>query len=190
MQLLPKAVTQRVTIKNVKENFGHDLGGFFCDIYLDNKKVAYLNNDGWGGCPDVRPYGYDEKYKERMSAFEQLIMVEARMPEFQAEDYNNDPRNTTMGLKNDWSAKDFGFDSVVEFICERLNFLKSINRQQKKAILFGNPRGGSYKLITYKYAIEDLKKTHSGILKAKVLEIQSKLEKGECIFNTNLEGIL
>lgn len=190
MQLLPKAVTQRVTIKNVKENFGHDLGGFFCDIYLDNKKVAYLNNDGWGGCPDVRPYGYDEKYKERMSAFEQLIMVEARMPEFQAEDYNNDPRNTTMGLKNDWSAKDFGFNGVVEFICERLNFLKSINRQQKKAILFGNPRGGSYKLITYKYAIEDLKKTHSGILKAKVLEIQSKLEKGECIFNTNLEGIL
>ena len=190
MQLLPKAVTQRVTIKNVKENFGHDLGGFFCDIYLDNKKVAYLNNDGWGGCPDVRPYGYDEKYKERMSALEHLIMVEARMPEFQAEDYNNDPRNTTMGLKNDWSAKDFDFSTVIEFICERLNFLKQINRQQKKSILFGNPRGASYKLITYKYAIEDLKKTHPQTLKVKVLEIQSKLEKGECIFNTNLDGIL
>ena len=81
-------------------------------------------------------------------------------------------------------------ENVVEFICERLNFLKSINRQQKKAILFGNPRGGSYKLISYKYAIEDLKKTHSGILKAKVLEIQSKLGEGECIFNTNLDGIL
>jgi hypothetical protein len=115
-------------------------------------------------------------------------MVEAKMAQFQAEDYNNDTRG--LGIKTDWKESDFRFDSVVEFICERLNFLKSINRQQKKAILFGNPRGGSYKYITYKYAIEDLKKTHSGILKAKVLEIQNKLEKGECIFNTNLEGIL
>ena len=186
MQLLPHAVTQRVTIKNVKENFGHDLGGFFCDIYLDNKKVAYLNNDGWGGCPDVRPYGYEVKDKVKWGELVDLLMVETNMPEFQAEDYNSDPR----GFKTDWKAEDFNFDGVVEFICERLNFLKSINRQQKKAILFGNPRGGSYKLITYKYAIEDLKKTHAGILKAKVLEIQSKLEKGECIFNTNLDGIL
>lgn len=190
MQILPKAVTQRVTIKNVKENFGHDLGGFFCDIYLDNKKVAYLNNDGWGGCPDVRPYGYDDKHKAKMKELHDFLMVEQKMAEFQAEDYNNDPRGTTMGLKNDWEAKDFNFDGVIEFICERLNFLKQINRQQKKSILFGNPRGGSYKLITYKYAIEDLKKTHAQTLKAKVLEIQSKLDKGECIFNTNLEGIL
>lgn len=188
MQLLPHAVTQRVTIKNVKENFGHDLGGFFCDIYLDNKKVCYLNNDGWGGCPDVRPYGYDDKHKAMMQQLHNFLMVEAKMPEFQAEDYNSDTRG--LGLKTDWKAEDFNFNGVVEFICERLNFLKSINRQQKKAILFGNPRGGSYKLITYKYAIEDLKKTHAGILKAKVLEIQSKLEKGECIFNTNLDGIL
>jgi hypothetical protein len=190
MQLLPKAVTQRVTIKNVKENFGHDLCGFFCDIYLDNKKIAYLNNDGWGGCPDVRPYGYEAKDKAKMKELEDFLMVETKMAQFQAEDYNNDTRNDGLGLKTDWKESDFKFDGVVEFICERLNFLKSINRQQKKAILFGNPRGGSYKLISYKYAIEDLNKTHSGILKAKVLEIQNKLEKGECIFNTNLEGIL
>jgi hypothetical protein len=188
MQLLPKAVTQRVTIKNVKENFGHDLGGFFCDIYLDNKKVCYLNNEGWGGSPDVRPYGYEANDKAKMKELEDFLMIEAKMAQFQAEDYNNDTRGSH--IKNDWKESDFRFDGVVEFICERLNFLKSINRQQKKAILFGNPRGGSYKLITYKYAIEDLKKTHSGILKAKVLEIQNKLEKGECIFNTNLEGIL
>lgn len=186
MQLLPKIVTQRVTIKNVKENFGHDLGGFFCDIYLDNKKVAYLNNDGWGGCPDIRPYGYKEKDFAKMKELENFLMVEAKMAEFQAEDYNNDPRL----LKESWEASDFSFHNVVEFICERLCFLKQIDRQQKKSILFGNPRSGSYKLITYKFAIEELKKTHSGLLKAKVLEIQSKLEKGECIFNTNLEGIL
>lgn len=185
MQLLPKMVTQRVTIKNVKENFGHDLGGFFCDIYLDNKKVAYLNNDGWGGCPDVRSYGCGDK--DKLKELHYFLMVEQKMAEFQAEDYNNDTRGI---LKADWNAENFNFDSVVEFICERLNFLKSINRQQKKSILFGNPRGGSYKIITYKHAIEDLKKTHSGLLRAKVLEIQNKLVKGECIFNTNLEGIL
>ena len=53
MKILPKLIIGRVSVKNIKKNFGHDLNGFYCDIYLDKRKVGYFNDDGWGGEPDV-----------------------------------------------------------------------------------------------------------------------------------------
>lgn len=190
MRVLPKEITDKVTIKNVKTNFGHDLGGFFCDIYFNKKKVGYLNNDGWGGCPDVRPYGYDDKSKALMKSFENFL-TEQNFAQFQADDYNK-PHPQVSYNKTDWKASDFRFEEQVEFLCERLNFLKEIGieSKQKRAILFGNPRGGSYKLITFKIALDVVKEKHSGLLGAKVLEIQNQLGKDECIFNTNLEEFL
>ena len=185
MQVLPKAITDKVTIKNVKTNFGHDLGGFFCDIYFNKKKVGYLNNDGWGGCPDVRPYGYDEKDKALMKSFQDFL-TEQNFAQFMADDYNSDERSNTFN----WTADKFHFEEQVEFMCERLTFLKEIESKQKRAILFGNPRGGSYKLMSFKIALDVIKEKHSGLLRAKILEIKNQLGKDECIFNTNLQEFL
>jgi hypothetical protein len=187
MQLLPKEITDKVSIKNVKTNFGHDLGGFFCDIYFNKKKVAYLNNDGWGGCPDVRPYGYDDKSKALMKSFEDFL-TEQNFAQFQADDYNKPHPHSN--FSKDWKATDFRFEEQVEFLCERLSFLKEIESKQKRSILFGNPKGGSYKILTFKVALDVIKEKNSAFLKAKILEIQSKLGKDECIFNTNLQEFL
>jgi hypothetical protein len=92
--------------------------------------------------------------------------------------------------KTDWKATDFRFEEQVEFLCERLNFLKMIEKKQKKAILFGNPRGSSYTEMSFKIDIETIKEKHLGTLRAKILEIKSKLNKDECIFNTNLQELL
>jgi hypothetical protein len=188
MKILPKEIIDNVSIKNVKTDFGHDLGGFFCDIYFKKKKVGYLNNDGWGGCPDVRPYGYDEKDKVLMKSFEDFL-TEQNFAQFQADEYNK-PHPQMVNSENDWKATDFTFEQQVEFLCERLLYLKEIDSKQKKAILIGNPRGGSFKMLSFKLALNVIKEKHSGALKAKILEIQSKLEKDECILNTNLEEFL
>ena len=191
MTILPKSITDRVSIKNVKENFGHDLGGFFCDIYFDKKKVGYLNNDGWGGCPDIRTYGFDAKHKAMMKSFEDFL-TEQNFAQFVADDYNK-PHPQMPNGKNDWVADDFRFDSQVEFLCERLNFMKSIERQAKKAILYGNPRSTNYKIVSWKGAktLEDVVKSIGNArFKVVVDGIKAKLVEGEMIYNKNLEKFL
>jgi hypothetical protein len=191
MNILPKTITDRVSIKNVKENFGHDLCGFFCDIYFDNKKVGYLNNDGWGGCPDIQTYGYDDKSKALMKSFENFL-TEQNFAQFQADDYNK-PHPQMPSGKNDWKVSDFTFDNQVEFICERLNFLKSIERQTKKAILYGNPRSSNYKILSWK-GVKTLDEVVASIgtarFKTIVEGVKAKLVEGEMIYNTNLEKYL
>jgi hypothetical protein len=190
MDILPKAIIDRVSIKNVKENFGHDLGGFFCDIYFDKKKVGYLNNDGWGGCPDIRPYGYDEKSNALMKSFENFL-TEQNFGQFQADDYNK-PHPQMQGLK-DWKASDFNFEAQVEFICERLNFIKNIEKHTKKAIVYGNPRSSNYKIVSWK-GVKSLDEFVQSIGVGRftniVKDIQNKLVEGEIIYNTNLEKFL
>ena len=102
--------------------------------------------------------------------------------------------------KNDWVADDFRFDSQVEFLCERLNFMKSterhwrsIERQTKKAILYGNPNSNSYKIVSWKGAktLEDVvERIGSARFKVVVDGIKAKLVEGEMIYNTNLEKFL
>lgn len=191
MNILPKAISDRVSIKNVKENFGHDLGGFFCDIYFDNKKVGYLNNDGWGGCVDIRTYGFSDKDKALMKSLQDFL-TEQGMAQFQADDYNK-PHPQMPSGKNDWKAEDFNFDNQVEFLCERLNFMKGIERQTKKAILYGNPRSSNYKIVSWK-GVKTLDEVVASIGVGRfaniVQGIKAKLVEGEMIYNTNLEKFL
>lgn len=190
MNILPKAISDRVSIKNVKENFGHDLGGFFCDIYFDNKKVGYLNNDGWGGCPDIRTYGLSDKDKALMKSFEDFL-TEQGMAQFQADDYNKP--NPNFGFSKSWKATDFNFDNQVEFLCERLNFLKGVEKQTKKSIVYGNPRSANYKIVSWK-GVKTLDEVVASIgvgrFTAIVNGIKAKLVEGEIIYNTNIEKFL
>lgn len=182
MQLLPKNIIDRVSIKNVKENFGHDLCGFFCDLYFDKKKVGYYNNDGWGGIPDVSLYSFEQKDKDRMIAFEDFL-TEENFAQFIADDYNKETYKPKKGF---WDAKDFNFEAQVEFLSERLNFLKSIEKKQKNAIIFGNPRGAKYSMLKFRVAIDKIKAINPTILENKVAEIKAQLKDNEFIFNTNL----
>ena len=190
MNILPKAISDRVSIKNVKENFGHDLCGFFCDIYFDNKKVGYLNNDGWGGCPDIRTYGLSDKDKALMKSFQDFL-TEQGMAQFQADDYNKP--NPHFGFSKSWKATDFNFDSQVEFLCERLNFLKGVEKHTKKAILYGNPRSSNYKIVSWKgvKTLDDVVASIGvGRFTAIVNGVKAKFIEGEIIYNTNLEKFL
>jgi hypothetical protein len=191
MQVLPKEIIDRVSIKNVKENFGHDLGGFFCDIYFNKKKIGYLNNDGWGCSPDVSLYAFEKKDKDLMRSFEDFL-TEQNFAQFHADHYN-EPHPEMVNGKNDWVADDFSFENQVEFICERLNFLKGVEKYTKKAIVYGNPRSSNYKIVSWKNAktLDDVvTKIGLGRFTNVVNGVKAKLVEGEIIYNTNLEKFL
>ena len=61
--LIDKKILEKITLKKVKTEIGHDLCGYYCDFYLKGHgKIGYVNNDGWGG--HVEPvYESDEKQK-------------------------------------------------------------------------------------------------------------------------------
>lgn len=53
-QAMLNAVKEQLSVKNVKDGFGHDLMGLFADVYLRKKKVGYYNDDGYGGEIDIQ----------------------------------------------------------------------------------------------------------------------------------------
>ena len=60
-----------VTLKAIKSFNGHDGQGFNANIYLDNKKIGEISDDGWGG---GYQYDFNNKmneavFKERMKAY-------------------------------------------------------------------------------------------------------------------------
>jgi hypothetical protein len=52
------AKEKNLTVKNVKLFRGHDGVGLSCDLYLNNKKVAYCFDDARGGELEVDPVNY------------------------------------------------------------------------------------------------------------------------------------
>lgn len=182
MNILPNAILENIAIKNVKTDFGHDMNGFFCDIFFKGKKIGYLNNDGWGAPPEIRSYTLEKNVFEPLEKF----LNEQNFAQFQADEYNKSDNLVT----KDWSATDFDFDSQVDFICERLAYLKEFQRQQKNAIIFGKPFAQTYGHIRFKLSLDELKQKYPEAFKAKVLEIKNNLKEGECIFNTNLQEFL
>jgi hypothetical protein len=183
MHLLPKQILNRLTIKNVKTGIGHDLAGMYCDFYLDGKKIGYYNNDGHGGMPDIRIS--DKAYVDMLEA----LFTETNMRQFIADDYNN---SNNSGLTKIWEVRDFDFDNVIEFIAERMEFVKGVLKQEKKGIVYGKPNSGTYSSITWKgLTVEDvIKRMGDEAFQKKIDEIKGRLEAGHFIFNTNLEKFL
>jgi hypothetical protein len=72
-----------VELKGFKTFRGHDGNGWEANVYLDNKKVGYVVEDGWGGGLQIELSEGDTKiteirsaafYKENPSQFETLDM--------------------------------------------------------------------------------------------------------------------
>ena len=39
---VPDEILKRISIKNVKDEIGHDLMGMYCDLYLDTNSASLL----------------------------------------------------------------------------------------------------------------------------------------------------
>lgn len=183
MRYLPQSIIDHVSIKNVKQNFGHDLGGFFCDIYFKKKKIGYLNVDGWGGIPDVEPYAFTDKAKADLKSFE-TFLSEQKYSEFLNVDYNR----TNPSDKN--KSYNFQVEEQVNDLCERLLVLKNTTKYEKDAIVFGDPLAGTLRMQRFKYPLEVIIQKNKPIFEKTLDELKKTLTNKEYIFNTNISDYL
>ncbi len=179
--LRENGVFEKVSIKNVKTNVGHDLGGYYVDFYLKGHgKIGFVNNDGWGG--EVLP---DYESKEKQSIFENFLKE------------NNVAQ---IMFDNGWAfMKDVNkidFDCQTESLMELLiaeletkKYFKEIKKITKNAILFGNEDG--YSGVKFRLSLKEIATKPNGLatLQSRYDEIKKKLKPGERILNENLKKL-
>lgn len=173
-----KAILNPITIKKVKEGFGHDLNGYYCDFYFENKKVGYVNDDGWGGEEDI--HYFSDELKEKMVQF----FKEHKLQELMFDD----------GWEFMKSPDKITFESQLVFIIEHLleenqmnKIIKKRDNKAKKAIVYGDSEG--YRAIGWNIPLKDVVGKHPHGLKRLQHEydkVKANLKKGETILNTNL----
>lgn len=179
---IPEEIKNRVTIKNIKTGFGHDLMGMFCDIWLDKKNVGYYNDDGWGGEPELRLTGDAE---EKLLGLLQQHNWRSRM-------FNE------MGWNFYDDESKISDHSIIESLIEHLHdekqkekVLKKIEKQSEKEILWGT--WDNYTRSGFKggLSFEQLIKVY-GVPKVQQFidnQIKPKLQPGQQILNTNFEAL-
>jgi len=93
-----------IALKAVKTGIGHDFGGFQANIYLHNKKIGHVLDDGWGG--DLQ-LDFDKQEEE----FDQL-----------AEAYRTETNETLL------SATDHLIYSLMDLIEAEKAYKKSVKQ--------------------------------------------------------------
>jgi len=175
-------VMKQITLKNIKTEIGHDMGGYYFDFYLKGHgKIGCVNDDGWGG--HVEPtYVSDEKQK----VFENLLKkhnVRQLM-------FDNGWGFFKEGVKTiDINTQAL---SVLELKLGLINdekFEKKRTKTTVKGIVYGTEN--RYSSRSYKYPLRAIAASKGGLPLIQKLydEVKSNLKKGEKIFNTNLEEL-
>ena len=178
-----QAIFNRVTVKKLREGFGHDKMGYDCDVYLDNKKVGTVSDDGWGGEVTV-----DHDNPKQKETYEKFI--------------NDNKICKIMFAKLGWqfldSAEKIGVYSaglsLVEFAINKKNVDKH-TKKINKACLSNIVYGTDYSYNSTGWKKIDLatvvKHPRIGVKGLQDLydEVKAKLTKGQTIFNTNLEEL-
>lgn len=169
---------ERVTVKKLKSGFGHDGGGYSCDVYLDNKKVGSINDDGWGGDAIVN---FEDK---KLNIFTDFLTK------------NNIAK---IMFDNDWdfmeTIEKINIDFQIEYVIGDAINRKEIEKEEKKlsklfdrAIVFGTKENYKYYSVK-RISLEDIISNPKGGLK--VIQKWYDLAKatGEEVLNTNLKEL-
>ena len=177
---LPQEIKNRISIKNIKDGIGHDLAGLYCDIYIDKKKVGYLNDDGYGGETDL------EITEEANKVFEELLVKH---------NFNK------YMFENGWdfyeNKEEISFNSQKEHVVTSLYNLKQKEKEQKKLIklfqthvVYGDInrqklygwKGSTLRQMIDRFGVDNIQ---AMIDKS----IKPELKKGKTILNTNFEEL-
>ena len=181
---LPKEIKDRVTLKNIKDGFGHDLAGFYCDIYLDKKKVGYLNDDGWGGETDINLTPEAKKTLSELFTkhkIANIMLVEGGWGFMETEE------------KIDLDCQ---LEEVIRLVDLNLQIKKAekkLIKDQIKGICFGKG-ATNYRTVSWGKPPQPLTILLNAGMRAKVQEyidvkIKPNLEEDQKILNTNFEEL-
>lgn len=182
----PAAIANRFDVKNIKSGFGHDKAGLYADIYLDNRKVGYYNDDGWGGDVEIR---WDNEATQKIF-FGLLTQVNYAQLMFdngwnfmKIEELNSHQQEECC-LEAMIDAKEE--DKAME------KFRKKMEKEMVNSLILGESlNSGSYRPVGWKG------RTLAQVITAvggpdkfiSLVKQQVKFKPGEKILNTNLEAL-
>ena len=176
-----REILNRISLKNVKTGFGHDLNGLYADFSLDGKKMGYINDDGWGGESEIR--FESKKHEEIFNAFLKDNNVGQLM-------FENGWEFMESADKIDLhSQADDLINDAVNMI-EQKKAEKKLEKKTLKAIVIGelDENGG---LVAYRETTwgKPLEQVALGALQMTYNDRKKKLKPNEKILNTNLERL-
>lgn len=177
-----KEILKRVTLKKVKTGFGHDLCGAFADFYLDNKKMGYFNDDGWGGDVDI------------------VFVSDAHQKTF--ENFLSANGVAQIMFENEWnfmkSASEIRLHEQISEIVDTLLSLKEVEKLEKKMIkacvsgIYYKTNDTKYSGAKFKQPLKEIVQKYKNgreTIQAHYDKIKANLKDGEYIINDNLEEL-
>ena len=166
-----------IKLKKIKFFTGHEgMTGLNADIWIKGVKCMHVYDSANGGCFEYTNFARENKNPER---------VKSLIKDF--EDYLLTLPKREMivgGVKKEYSVDmDMFINELVDKYVDEKN-AKKMNKYMAQHILFGVPKGGSYKLIKATIPLKDIPKANLQIF---VNTIKTKYCKnGVQILNTNL----
>lgn len=174
----------KIEIKNVKINltFSEETIMFKADLAINGIIVGEAKNDGRGGNTFYEEKKYDVKKQE---FFSDAIRNRNKDLIKQAEDFCKS--------LPPYQGSDFTLDMDLEFFIDNLIDDEIAKKEQKKfekkmidRIMWGVPKGVSYKEIQFKVHLSQLPKDK---LQEYIDKYKKGFVKGEVFLNTNLESL-
>ena len=158
----------KLELKSIKinERMSEETTCFTADLFVNGKKLCYVENIGKGGCTDYNLHNL--KNAKLLKEVEEYCKS---LPDF--------IYHKTLIKQN----LEFVIDDLLEKYLKAKN-LKKMEKRMEKSLLYGTPN--SYRVITWKgTTIAEMLTNPHGILPLKS-KIKELLNNGETILNTNL----
>ncbi len=159
----------KIELKNVKINltFSEETTMFKADVFVNGVKVAHASNDGRGGCTDYM--AYQDKHSLLKEAEEFCLSL----PKVYVEEYD---------FEYDMNLEHFIDNLVTAELKKKEN--KKIEKKMLNHIMWGKPKGYSYKQVKFKIPLDKVPN-----LQTYVDKYRKELKAGEVFLNTNLESL-
>lgn len=179
--------TTQIELRNIKvaENMSEETTAFTANLYINNKKIAFVRNEGRGGNTNYLPYRSEDVGSLRQAEEYCKALPSAVYPDTLIA---GKPLTVAMNLEN-------YIDDLLYKHLQRKNtekFHRKIKKQQEDSILFGIP-DKQYRRLKFPKPIAEMLRFRKGIeaIKNSIQEkILPQLKEGERILNTNLPSEL
>ncbi len=171
----------RLSLRKLKihEDMSEETTCFSAELLLDGRMIAYVKNDGHGGCTDI--HTYDLGTRDKITELEEWAK---NLPE--------KPLDMGGGRISSYRQRyRQSLDSIVDDLVADVEVYKKIHRASKRCIVFGNFHGSELREVSWKgLTIEQMKQYHPQLLRDAIAKIRVDLGDDETILNKNLEGFL
>ena len=162
-----------ITLKNVKfsEHLSEETNAFTATLHVDGKKIGECRNDGRGGNTYVDHLDSSTKQQFR-----------------ECEEYCK----SLPPIEHEFNGEQFSVNSNLEHIVDdlfeqwlRKKEEKKLERKMKNHLMWGVPKGYSYRTLNFGQPISSLPKE---VVQKYIDKYKVQFKEGEKFLNTNLDG--